>query len=211
MVRASDYIPEIVKTPQSQHRFIVEQTRNSKVIQSPPQPQASWVEFRVSIDTNNRLWLYAVDTQLNELDYLMHLNPLRFTFDSAVDSQIVSQFNAFSIYQGSVWRSARALETLGQTFVADVFWKLSQRKNWFSDSVQSQAGKAFWERRLHEAKIRGYSAYACHFSETGSKVKVTEVVPLAKDTSLQKYWTYEVNKDDSGLNWRFAIAHKRKS
>ncbi len=116
------------------------------------------------------------------------------------------------MYQGSVWRanSWRELSILGDTFAKRVFWGLfNQRRNLFSDSIQSEGGKRFWMNRLGEAAQKGLAVFAVHFKDEGGVLVVDKTVSLDEYEQLNPddYYTYEYDEDYSGAYWRFAICH----
>lgn len=197
VVMAGKYLPKICTNLATRQQFIQENSAKSKIYKgvTPDLPNA---RVLACPDTNNRMWFYTVHE--NDLAYLMHLNPIRYRDLTGELPNL-----RLTMYQGSVWRSRRTgmgLPRLPQL----IFWSLFKhsRRIWFSDSVQSEDGKAFWENRIIDAIKQGLNVVACHFKD-GSPVLIDQVVPVDISTKIQKYWTYEIHKDGSGMNWRFAI------
>lgn len=205
-VMAGEYVPEICKTLDTRRRFIDEQQPQSRVITAPTGCRVlPYVDLRMSVDTGNRYWFYAVDSKVNDLLYVMHLNPLKLRFKRGADSP--AGLWKFAMYQGSVWRAEGSELKIGNELPSVLFWKLfNQHRNWFSDISQSKDGKRFWVRRIAEALSKGLLVYAVHFDEK-SGIEIDKAVPISFGDSLEHYWTYEDVKDFSGMYWRFAIVH----
>lgn len=196
VVMAGHYVPEACKTFASRQQFIAKHLPHSRFLtlfgDLPPNTKILSCK-----DTQNRLWFYSVYS--GDLAYVMHLNPIRYTDRSGTLP------TSLSMYQGSVWRSRRTGQGLPR-LPQKIFWALfaKGRRIWFSDSVQSEDGKAFWENRILDAFNKNLTVLACHFKD-GSPMIIDRTEPVDINTDIQKYWTYEVDRDDSGMNWRFAI------
>lgn len=204
VVLAGEYVPEVCKTLETRRLFLAQYLPKSRPLK-PMRGMQPTVELRMAKDTTNRAWFFAHELHEQDMIYLMHLNPHRLKFKAGVNAP--EGFGRFSMYQGSVWRSSQSLEQkLGLYVPSDLFWKLSPKRIWLSDTVQSKDGKRFWQRRIAEALTeKGLRVYALHFIDTGFTLSVDTVVPILAGDSLEPYFTYEVLKDDSGMNWRFAI------
>jgi len=204
VVMVDEYVPNACKTLSARRALLSRLDGNSKLLNSDPGMQP-WIELRVAPDSSNRKWFYAVDTKESDIVYLMHLNPLRFKFPKDLDKP--DSFLRSAMYQGSVWRADGSPYLIGPKLPSALFWRLfNGNQNWFSDTLQSKDGKRFWENRIWEALNRNLPVYAVHFSES-SDVEVDSLVQIHSGDSIQKYWTYEVDKDDGGMYWRFAIVH----
>lgn len=204
-VMVDEYIPEVCRTLESRQKHIEMLLPKSRLMKPYP-GMKSYAELRVASDTGNRKWFYAVDTRVNDIVYLMHLNPLRMNLKKVQDAP--QDLKRFAMYQGSVWRADGCTLIIGMDLPKGLFWKLFKgNQNWFSDAGQSKDGKRFWERRISEAIERGHLVYAVHFNET-REIEVDKIVQITNETdSIEHYWTYEKKKDDSGMYWRFAITH----
>jgi hypothetical protein len=204
VVMVGSYLPKICETVDSRKNFIKEHENKSRILTSIA-GMTKDAELRRVKDSGNRVWFYAVDLVENDLLYIMHLNPLRMKFSN--DVAVTDSISRFAMYQGSVWRAEGNVTKLGDQVPKYLFWRLFKgRNNWFSDSIQSLDGKRFWERRIREAKDQGFHVYAVHFREPAG-IYVDRIVPLSIGDDLQRYWTYEYKKDESGMYWRFAIVH----
>ena len=200
VVMAGKYVPDICKTSESRKDFIEKHLPRSKPWKTSENVGAT--EVRVTSDAGGRFWFFGVFN--GDLAYLMHLNPLRFQ-----DPNHLLPFHGKPMYQGSVWRQRmQGLPAGASRIPREIFWSLlSNRRVWFSDSIQSEDGKAFWENRILDALQKGLRVAAIEFSDHLGTVEVVRVEPLTLQSPIDHYWTYEVDKDDSGMNWRFVISH----
>ncbi len=202
IVFSGKYLPEACASLVSRQEFI--KTHNPLSRKLPLASSRRGAEFRVCKDTQNRMFFYAVDLEKQDLIYLMHLNPLRFKLLPGVALNLTKM----AMYQGSVWRGGRSIQLLGQAFAKTVFWSLfNHKRNLFSDSMQSEQGKSFWERRIDDAFTKGLDVYAVHFKPQGKTQIVDKSILLTPMSDIHKYWAYEEHTDEDGLYWRFAICH----
>ncbi len=192
-VMVSTYVPKIVKTKATQLAFLKGRTRKKSAMESSlPAPYVLMTDH----GKDNALWFYVASVDGESLQYLMLLNPIKVVRPDGIKLK--------SVYQGSVWKSSY-MGFIKPDLPSEVFWGLlAVRTALISDSIQSEQGKSFWQRRMHEALAKGLVVEALHFSDTNRFI-VKEVVPITASTDTEVYWTYETEKDNYGLNWRFCI------
>jgi hypothetical protein len=200
VVTAEKYVPDICKTLWSRREFIEKYLPVSKPWRTSENVGAT--EVRVLSETGGRFWFFWVFK--DDLAYIMHLNPIRFQ-----DPDRLLPFRGKPMYQRSVWRQRiQGLPAGASRIPRGVFWSLlSNNRVWFSDFIQSEDGKAFWENRILDALQKGLKVAAVEFRDHAGTVEVVKVEPLTLQSPIDHYWTYEVNEDGSGMSWRFVISH----
>ena len=123
----------------------------------------------------------------------------------AMNSQLPPTLVKRSNFQGSVWRSPKLL-VLSEEFAATLFTKflVSKTRNVISDNSQSNAGEAFWLRRIASAlKDPQFQVYGLDCEQVGNVLKIEKAEVISDLKQVDSYYTE--GQDYSGYYKRLAI------
>lgn len=191
------YVPDEVRTPEATRVFLDENLSKSKVVFIH-----SGLELRASkpvsgVTTN--FWVLSPEDK-DQILYSMRLSSLHRPGNSNLPPALLKR----SSFQCSVWRDL-TITQYSKDFVPSVFWKflLSNTRNVVSDSAQSEAGEAFWYRRMGEALGFGKKVYGLDCEARSGSLHIASAVRISSLKESKAFYTEGENYD--GYYKRLAI------
>ena len=192
------YLPNHLKDVDARRALLAEIKQDFKVSKLVKAVSDNIVVFD-GLHKGSRV-IFAYNTKSNDIAYWVKLQPLKPTWSVKAPKGLKGEF----LYQSSVWRSSDPDEYLGlgADFAANIFNKLGEKYNMFSDDTQSELGKRFWLRRISQALEAGRRVWALEFDKT----RIVSVEEIKLNMTINKYWSH--GDDYSGHWWRILIDRK---
>jgi hypothetical protein len=137
-------------------------------------------DYKESEEQGVNYSLYVADTKSGETYFLYDLEDQISVYVAEIEkNQFIKPLHS-AVCQVSIWRDKGAVGVMN--VAPYIFWNILYKRygSIISDSIQSDDGKAFWLRRVDEAKHRGL---------------VVAVVDLTPDLKIMKLFAFVSGQD----------------
>ena len=193
------YIPEYVKTRPAMQTWLAGRIGASRSVY-----EDDGVTLKAFKNSDSKIvfFVHSIDRDGPRLDYVMELNKVQISPKSSADLPV--EISRRLNYQSSVWRGL-PFRDKHRGFPAKMFWKylVSSTRTVVSDSMQSDAGEAFWYDRISDALRLHHKVFTLDCEESGGSLLINSAEPFTDLDDFKKFYSYE--QDMSGHYKRFAI------